>query len=79
MEQNPTQTHLETPQQLANRVGVPVASIRQLIRSGQLDHIFLSAGRRNPKVPEGAWERYLENFTVRANPQTKQIILGGPS
>ncbi|MEP2758932.1 MAG: hypothetical protein ABJP66_07675 [Hyphomicrobiales bacterium] len=79
MEQNPTQNCLETPQQLANRVGVPVASIRQLIRSGQLDHLFLSPGRRNPKVPVGAWERYLENFTVRASPQTKRINLGGPS
>lgn len=68
MEQKLTETHLESPQQLADRVGVSVASVRQLIRAGKLDHIFLSPGKRNPKIPQGAWERYIDNFTVKAVP-----------
>lgn len=57
---------LETPAELAERVGVPVANIRRLIRAGRLDHIYISPGRRNPKIPSGAWERYLDEFMVRA-------------
>lgn len=59
-------TALETPAELADRVGVPVANIRRLIRAGRLDHIYISPGRRNPKIPSGAWERYLDSFMVRA-------------
>lgn len=50
---------LETPAQLAKRIGVPVSNIRHLIRSGQLAHVYLSEGRRNPKIPLAAWPRYL--------------------
>lgn len=76
MKHDEAPNELETPQQLADRVGVSVANIRQLIRIGRLDHIFLSPGRRNPKIPNGAWERYLETFTVRATHPTVQSEKG---
>lgn len=52
---------LETPAQLATRVSLPVSNIRFLIKSGQLDVIYTTPGKRNPKVPPGAWERYLDS------------------
>jgi len=58
--------NFETPAQLAKRVGVPVANIRHLIHDGLLDHIFLTPGKRNPKIPVDAWDKYLKNFTIRA-------------
>ena len=57
---------LETPKELADRVGIPVSNVRYLIREDMLDHIFTAPGRRNPKIPQGAWERYVEKFTVKA-------------
>ncbi len=57
---------LETPKELAERVGIPVSNVRYLIRADMLDHIFTAPGRRNPKIPHGAWERYVEKFTVKA-------------
>ena len=57
---------LETPKELAERVGIPVSNVRYLIREDMLDHIFTAPGRRNPKIPQGAWERYVEEFTVKA-------------
>ncbi|UWP92998.1 hypothetical protein K3X13_03860 [Aliiroseovarius crassostreae] len=57
---------LETPKELAERVGLPVTNIRYLIREDMLDHIFTAPGKRNPKIPNGAWERYIAQFTVKA-------------
>lgn len=51
---------LETPQQLADRVGVSVVNIRQLIRIGRLDHIFLSPGRRYRTVPGSVIWKHLQ-------------------
>ncbi len=45
---------LETPKELAERVGIPVSNIRYLIREDMLDHIFTAPGKRNPKIPSGA-------------------------
>lgn len=58
--------YLEKPRELANRVGVPVSAIRFLIRSRQLDHVYTTPAKRNPLVPDGAWERYLEGSMVKA-------------
>ena len=63
---------LETPKELAARVGLPVANIRYLIREDMLDHIFTAPGKRNPKIPMGAWEKYVAQFTVKA-----QVITQG--
>lgn len=57
---------LETPKELAERVGLPVTNIRYLIREDMLDHIFTAPGQRNPKIPSGAWEKYVSHFTVKA-------------
>lgn len=57
---------LEKPKDLATRVGIPVSTIRHLIRSKQLDHVFITPGKRNPLVPEGAWERYINDSIIRA-------------
>lgn len=57
---------LETPKELAERVGLPVTNIRYLIRQDMLDHIYTAPGQRNPKIPRGAWEKYVAQFTVKA-------------
>lgn len=49
----------ETPKEMAERVGIPVSNVRYLIKTGQLAHVYTSPGKRNPKIPLGAWERYL--------------------
>lgn len=59
---------LETPKELAERVGIPVTNVRYLIREDMLDHIFTAPGKRNPKIPKGAWEKYVAQFTVKAEP-----------
>jgi hypothetical protein len=61
---------LETPKELADRVGIPVTNIRYLIREDMLDHIFTAPGKRNPKIPSGAWEKYVSQFTVKAERKT---------
>ncbi|MFV0298618.1 MAG: hypothetical protein ACK5JT_21155 [Hyphomicrobiaceae bacterium] len=58
-EQLKTTERVETPKEMAERVGIPVSNIRYLIRTGQLAHVYTSPGKRNPKIPFGAWERYL--------------------
>ena len=57
---------LETPKELAERVGIPVTNVRYLIREDMLDHIYTAPGKRNPKIPSGAWEKYVALFTVKA-------------
>jgi hypothetical protein len=57
---NPTHVELESPSQLANRIGLPVSNIRYLIKSAQLEVVYTTPGRRNPKIPQGAWERCIE-------------------
>lgn len=56
---------IEKPKQLADRVGIPVSNVRYLIKSGKLEHVYTSPGKRNPKIPAGAWERYLQEHAVR--------------
>jgi hypothetical protein len=38
-----------------------------------LDHIFTAPGKRNPKIPMGSWEKYVAQFTVKAQPATQRI------
>lgn len=57
---------VETPKEMAQRVGIPVSNVRYLIKTGQLAHVFTSPGKRNPKIPIGAWERYLARETTGA-------------
>ena len=60
---------LETPKELAERVGIPVTNVRYLIREDMLEHIYTAPGKRNPKIPSGAWEKYVALFTVKAEPK----------
>ena len=53
---------LETPKELATRLGISVARIRYLIREDMLDHIYMAPGRRNAKIPAGAWENLPRAF-----------------
>jgi len=55
---------LETPAELASRIGVSVSTIRYLIKTHQLDHIFLTPAKRNPKIPAGAWDKYIQANTI---------------
>lgn len=56
---------LETPMELSNRLGIPVSAIRKLVREGKLEHVFLSQSMRNPKIPFGAWENFLDQNSVK--------------
>jgi len=60
---------LETPKELADRIGIPVTNVRYLIREDMLDHIYTAPGKRNPKIPSGSWEKYVSLFTVKAEPK----------
>ena len=44
---------LETPKELAERVGIPVTNVRYLIREDMLDHIFTAQGNETRKSPKG--------------------------
>lgn len=60
-----SQMTFESPAQLAERVGLPVTNIRHLIKANLLDHVYTTPKKRNPKIPSGAWERYLESQGVQ--------------
>ena len=47
-----------------------MTNVRYLIREDMLDHIYTAPGKRNPKIPSGAWEKYVAQFTVKAEPKT---------
>lgn len=52
---------LEAPKDLADRIGLPISNIRFLIKTGKLEVIYTTPGKRNPKIPAGSWEKYLKN------------------
>lgn len=39
-------------------------------RRNLADHIFTAPGKRNPKIPTGAWEKYVSQLTVTAERTT---------
>ena len=51
---------VETPKQLAERVGISVHHIKSLIRSGDLEHLQICS---RTYIPSGAWPRYVEAHT----------------
>lgn len=61
IEQIPTQIVLYTPKQLAEIAGVPISNIYYLIKSGRLEVIYTTPGKRNPKIPSGAWEKCIDS------------------
>jgi excisionase family DNA binding protein len=60
---------LETPKQLAARVGLRERQIRSLIDSGKLE--FVMIGKR-VHIPDGAFERFIEeNRVTKCQDETK--------
>lgn len=53
---------LETPKQLAMRVGLTVGAIHRLMNDGKLSFVQIGTRRR---IPPGTWESYIETNTVR--------------
>ena len=53
---------LETPKQLAMRVGLTVGAIHRLMNDGKLSFVQIGTRRR---IPPGTWEGYIETNTVR--------------
>lgn len=53
---------LETPRQLAERVGLTEGAIKLLISQGKLS--FVEVGKRL-RIPPGAWDEYLQTYTVK--------------
>jgi excisionase family DNA binding protein len=48
---------LETPKQLAKRVGLTEGKIRHLINTGQIEHVWIGS---RVHVPKGAFGRFIE-------------------
>jgi|RhiMethySRZTD1v2_1073278.scaffolds.fasta_scaffold958922_2 excisionase family DNA binding protein len=69
---------LETPRQLAERVGLKEPQIRKLIAARQLEHIRIG-GRVH--ITPGAWARFLEEHKVKpCRDETKgQDFAGSPN
>jgi excisionase family DNA binding protein len=53
---------LETPKQLARRVGLSEGQVRHLINTNQLE--FVPIGERK-RIPSGAFERFIEERSVK--------------
>src|SRR3712207_2032360 len=51
-----------TPKQVAAEEGVSVRRVRTLIHEKRLAHVMIGA---RPKIPEGAWERFISENTVQ--------------
>jgi len=65
-----TQTHemderLETPKQLAKRVGISERRIRHLVQTGKLDHVMIGC---RVHIPDGAFKRFLASRMVSSCP-----------
>ena len=70
-----TDERLETPKQLAERVGISERKVRQLVQSGRLDHVMI--GYR-VLIPHGAFRRFLDLRVVRScRDETKGRDCGG--
>src|SRR6516165_8286958 len=52
-----TEDRLETPKQLAARVNLSEGQVRNLIRTGQLEHVMIGC---RVHIPSGAFARFLE-------------------
>ena len=53
---------LETPRQLAERVGLKERKIRQLINTRQIEHVWIGA---RAFIPMGAFARFIETKKVK--------------
>jgi|SRR6516162_3109244 excisionase family DNA binding protein len=58
-----TDERLETPKQLAKRVGISERQIRSLVQAGKLDHVMIGC---RIHIPDGAFRRFLASRMVRS-------------
>jgi len=56
-----SEERLETPKQLAMRVGISERQVRHLIQTRQIEHVMIGC---RVHVPNGAWARFLTARTV---------------
>jgi hypothetical protein len=74
-EQRETDERLETPKQLAKRVGLSERQIRHLLQTKQLAHVMIGC---RPHIPEGAFGRFLAARMITPCPdETKGQDCGG--
>lgn len=64
--------HLETPKQLAQRVGLPISLIRSLIHSKRLEHVVI--GKR-PYIPFDSFDKYIEKNRVISNVNDNESLV----
>jgi hypothetical protein len=57
-----TDVRLETPKQLAARVGLRERQVRHLVQTKQLEHIMIGC---RVHIPCGAYERFVEERSVK--------------
>jgi hypothetical protein len=66
---------LETPKQLAERIGLSTRQVRILLSDGRLEHVCIGA---RIMIPSGAYGRFLERNTVRkCRDETKDRAFAG--
>src|SRR5262249_36693673 len=74
-EEHKKDERLETPKQLAKRVGISDRQIRQLVQTGKLDHVMIGC---RVHIPDGAFGRFLASSMVRTcQDETKGRDCGG--
>src|SRR6516165_1078528 len=62
-DQHHTNEWLETPKQLAKRVGISERQIRHLVQTRRLDHVMIGC---RVHIPDGAFRRFLASRMVRS-------------
>jgi hypothetical protein len=69
---------VETPRQIARRVGLSEGKIRHLIRTGRIDHLWIGS---RVFIPPGAWARFVaENKGRPCQDETRgQGYVGSPN
>jgi len=66
---------VETPKQLAKRVGITERQVRYLLQRGDLDHVMIGS---RIHIPDGAFRRFLASRTVKSCPdETRGPDYGG--
>jgi excisionase family DNA binding protein len=63
---------VETPKQLAKRVGITERKVRYLLQRGDLDHVMIGSRIR---IPDGAFRRFLASRMVKSCPDETRARL----
>jgi hypothetical protein len=62
--QTDAEERVETPRQIARRVGLSEGKIRYLIRTDRLEHVWISS---RVYIPSGAWARFIAQNSGRCD------------